>query len=430
MVSCRRCIYRIECRLVLTFELVRGDKAALRGLQDVAGPYLVQPTGPLRGPIVATSLTPATKTTLPTEATLPSDSRMRPVLWWAAFGIFFGCVAIYSVISWMTSPDFTPTPTGVTPIPSFIIWGNNIQQVGEAIGVILVLYYVVIRPWWRAGHITLDGTIVLAGAGVYWWDPIPNYFGPQVSYNSALLNRGSWSSHVPGWVSANGSRMPEPPLYAGLWYPIGFILIAILISFVMRTAKQRWPKMGNSSLILIALAVGMVLDLILEVIYVRLGTYVYPGAYKPLTIFYGHYYQFPLLCAVFSGLSFGIIGALRYFTNDKGQTFVEGGIAELRVLPWQRHVVRFLAIYGLFNVCCVLACSQYWWTSAHEQPWPKDILERSYFMNGICGAGTDVACPGGVIPITQRDTVHLNPENTLVVPPGASLPEPVPFKTK
>jgi hypothetical protein len=136
------------------------------------------------------------------------------------------------------------------------------------------------------------------------------------------------------------------------------------------------------------------------------------------------------LVSVVTGLAFGIIACLRYFVNDKGQTFVEGGIADLRVQPWQRNLVRFFAIYGLFILMGVLASSQYWWTSQHEGPWPKDILDRSYFMNGICGPDTDVACPGGAVPVTQRGTAHLSPNNTVVVPPGKSLPEPVPFATK
>jgi Spirocyclase AveC-like len=379
---------------------------------------------------VAATQSSATKATLPTEEALSSESRMRPVLWWAALGVFFLAVGVFSIVSWMASPDFTPTKTGVTPVPGYIIWGNNIQQVGEVIGAVLVIYFIVIRPWRRNGRISLDGMIVLAATCIYWWDPVPNYFGPTVSYNSALLNWGSWSSHIPGWVSANGSRMPEPPLYAGLWYIIGFVLLAMFINYVMRSAKRRWPKLGTSGLVLIAIASGILLDFVLEALYVRLGTYVYPGAYKPLTVFYGHYYQFPLLCAVFSGIAFGIISCLRYFTNDKGQTFVEGGIADLRVQPWQRSLVRFLAISGLFQLMGLMACTQYWWTSQHELPWPKGVLERSYFTNGLCGPDTDVACPGGVIPVTQRGTAHLSPNNTVVVPSGKSLPEPVPFATK
>lgn len=379
---------------------------------------------------MATSLSSAAKATSATEATLSSDSRMRPVLWWAAFGIFFGAVGMFSWISWMVSSDFTPTKPGVTPVPGYMTWANNIQQVGEVVGTVLIMYFMVIRRWRRDGHISLDGTIVLAATAMYWVDPLANYFGPTVSYNAAMPNWGSWSSHIPGWVSVNGSRMPEPPLYAGLWYPVGMILAAMFVNYVMRRAKRRWPKLGTSGLVLIAIASGMLLDFALEVLYVRLGQYAYPGAYRPLTIFYGHYYQFPLLVSVFTGTAFGIIACLRYFVNDKGRTFVEGGIADLRAQPWQRSLVRFFAIYGLLISMGLLASSQYWWTSQHEGPWPKDILERSYFMNGICGPGSDVACPGGVIPVTQRGTAHLSPNNTVVVPSGKSLPEPVPFVTK
>lgn len=376
------------------------------------------------------TVSPVTGTTSPTQATLSGDRPMRPVLWWAGFGIFFGAVGLFSVISWMLSADFTPTRPGVTPVPGYMVWANNIQQVGEVVGTVLVMWLVVIRPWRRNGHISLDGTIVLAATAMYWIDPLANYFGPAVSYNSQMLNWGSWSSHIPGWVSEKGSSMPEPPLYAGLWYPIGIILAAMFINYVMRRAKRRWPKLGTSGLALIAIAAGMFFDLALETAYVRLGQYVYPGAYRPLTLFYGNYYQFPLLVSGFTGTALGLIACLRYFVNDKGQTFVEGGIADLRAGPWQRHLVRFFAIYGFLILVGLFAQSQYWWSSQHQAPWPKDILERSYFMNGLCGTDTDIACPGGVVPVTQRGTAHLSPDQKVVVPSGKNLPQPVPFLTK
>jgi Spirocyclase AveC-like len=375
-------------------------------------------------------LSSAVKATSATEATLSSERRMRPVLWWAAVGVFFLAVAVFSWGSWILASDFTPIEPGVTPVPAHVVWGNYIQEVAGVVALLLVMYFIVIRPWRRDGHITLDGIIVLAATVLYWCDPLPNYFGPTHAYNSALLNWGSWGPHIPGWVSANGNHMLEPILYAGTWNGIGLIGLSMLFNSVMRRSKRRWPKLGKPGLILIAVALGIFFDFVIEMAYVRLGTYVYPGVFKPLTLFYGHHYQFPLLVAIFTGGSFGLIACIRYFTNDKGQTVVEGRIDDVGVQPWQRHLLRFLAIFGVFNVLAMIPCAQYWWTSQHEAPWPKDILERSYYMNGICGAGTDVACPGGVIPVIQRGTAHLSPDNTVVVPSDKSLPQPVPFLTK
>ena len=55
--------------------------------------------------------------------------------------------------------------------------------------------------------------------------------------------------------------------------------------------------------------------------------------------------------------------------------------------------------------------------------WAPSVIEKSYFTNGVCGDGTDFACPNGSAPIpVGKDQIHLRPDGTLAVPDGARLP--------
>jgi hypothetical protein len=59
----------------------------------------------------------------------------------------------------------------------------------------------------------------------------------------------------------------------------------------------------------------------------------------------------------------------------------------------------------------------------YSSPFPKDILDRSYFMDGLCGPGTSYACPGTNVPIPRRDSAHLDPAGNLIVPTKSCWPQ-------
>ena len=64
---------------------------------------------------------------------------------------------------------------------------------------------------------------------------------------------------------------------------------------------------------------------------------------KPLTLWYGHYYQFPIYEAVFSGLWWAALACLGYFLNDKGQTIAERGIDRVQVSTKRKAWIRWAA---------------------------------------------------------------------------------------
>jgi hypothetical protein len=86
--------------------------------------------------------------------------------------------------------------------------------------------------------------------------------------------------------------------------------------------------------------------------------------------------------------------------------------------------VLFFFLYNVANT----------WTATRSAEWPADLQKRSYLTNGLCGEGTDQACPGPVVPQFRNDnhdpnggSAHLDPNGNLVVPPNTTLPSMVPF---
>ncbi len=125
------------------------------------------------------SLTEAVQSTsAPRALSAMTERKIRPVLWWAALGVFLAGVAVFSMNSWISSPDFTRTPTGASPVPDFMRWNAYISQALGPIAAIPVVYFVLIRPWRRQGHISLDGTLLRAFWGVWWIEPIGNFSHP------------------------------------------------------------------------------------------------------------------------------------------------------------------------------------------------------------------------------------------------------------
>jgi hypothetical protein len=120
---------------------------------------------------------------------------------------------------------------------------------------------------------------------------------------------------------------------------------------------------------------------------------------------------------------------LRFFKNDRGETVVERGIGRHQPSSARAALIRFLAILGGVQVILLLTYHgpMLMWQSVHAGPWPKEIQERSYLTDHLCGAGSEQACPGPGIPIPRPGSPYLDPSGKLIVPPGVSLPTAVPY---
>jgi hypothetical protein len=161
----------------------------------------------------------------------------------------------------------------------------------------------------------------------------------------------------------------------------------------MAKFKARWPRTSNTTLILLGLGTGMLLDLVYEHVLISFQLMSYMGVVPELTLGFGTIYQFPVYEAVFFGGVVGFTGVVWYFKDDKGFTLAERGVEKLQIARSKglKTFVRFMALVGL------LQCALFFFYSLPMQlfsvnaaPFPNDV--PSYLRNGVCGPGTPYEC--------------------------------------
>jgi hypothetical protein len=295
---------------------------------------------------------------------------------------------------------------------------------------VFFLAWFVVKPLAREGRIPFDGLLVLAFLLLFWEDPLFDLFGFSATYASFLPNWGNWLSFVPGHLLPNAHRVAEGP-WQLTWYGSVLVGIVLLTNKFTRWIKHRRPQTSPAGLFFLTYAALVVFDVIFEETYIRvLGLYVFTNPIKSITLFYGHYYEFPLSEAVLFGGYMAGMGWLRYARDDKGEWSIERGISRLRVGRKTKTLLRFLAIYGCASLVEITFCLSISFLGLFGSGTPRDILTRSYFTNFICGAQTNYACPTASTGIDRPNAIHLGPNGKLFVPATAVLPREVPFATK
>jgi hypothetical protein len=263
---------------------------------------------------------------------------------------------------------------------------------------------------------------------VIWLDPGPSYFSLYHDYNTEFFNLGGWAASIPGWSTPNGAHIAQPIIWDFGAYLCTFCAGVFIANWLMRKAKARWPRLGSVGLVIGSFLFFFLLDLIAEVAWIRTGAYQYGSTIKSLTLFSGHWYQFPVYESFWVAVLWTMWSSVRYFRNGKGQTLVERGIDKVRTTPKRKQLLRFIALVGVLNVIYLIGyVMPMWYFTIKSDPWPADTQGRSYFTNGLCGAGTTFACgvQGGPIPV-GTNSIHLDPNGKIIVPQGLQLPTEVP----
>ena len=346
-----------------------------------------------------------------------------PVKWWAGVGVAFLALFAYLWIAWLLFGNTDRTPAGPSEMAGGIKASVIAWQFIFPAGLVWCAWVWIIKPWRAEGRIGVDGLMCLGMLTMYWQDLVPNMFKTTFVYNSSMINWGSWGNFVPGWIAPNGEKFAEPLIFAFPSY-IAMVMPGMAIGcWAMRKLSARRPQMGKVGLAATCFGVLAAIDVFVEPLWLMLGLYSYVGPIRSLTIFYGHYYQFPLYEAVIWPLAWTLMACLRYFRDDQGRTVVERGVDKLRVVGWKKTGVRFLAYAGVFNVILLFFYNGPMAViGIMGDTWPKDVAERSYFHQQLCGPGTDYACPTLGTPLPHHNSASITPEGDLVIPDGTVLP--------
>jgi hypothetical protein len=327
----------------------------------------------------------------------------RPVLWWAGAGIVLLAFQVVVLARWGFGSNFKSTGPGPDVLPAWQSAVFTALQIGIPVAAMALLYLWVIRPWRRHGFLTTDAMIALAASTVFFWDLVMNYTSVSLFYNSHLINRGAWANGAwPTWTSPGANNLPEPLLIVPPAYTALVFSQVIVILWLLRKVKARWPGLGVAG-VLLTIVVGLTLsDTLVEGLVLRTGVYAYPGGIRAITLFAGETYQIPLSETVlFGGFSLGAIACLSYFRDDRGQTVVERGIDTLKLSFKGKQAVKFLAIYGAIHLgFVVLYLVPQQWFGTHSDPFPAGY--PSYMVNHMCVSGANgQTCPGPGVPMPR-----------------------------
>jgi len=353
-----------------------------------------------------------------------ASKRTRAISWWAAVGFVFLAFAAYLIVAWIASGEPQRVPTGPTPLPTYMKISLGIQQWGLFAGMLALIWFKAIRPKLRSGTVPFDGLMVISFALMWWSDPLYNYFTPGFNYNAYFINLGSWVGHVPGWMSPNATQIPQPLVWLPGVYTCAFFLMVVIVNWIFRMLRRRWPTISPASMWLLAFVPMMVVGTLWEASFMVMGSHTYASAIRAFALNPGKYYEFPVYQGITASLLYTTWGAMRYFRDDRGRSFAERGLDQLNVSARLKGWMRFFAVSGaITGIFFVLYHIPNAMIALRGDAWPDDVQKRSYFVTKMCGAASDVACPDPRLPFPRGDnSVRLSPNGTLVVPKGVTVP--------
>ena len=171
-------------------------------------------------------------------------------------------------------------------------------------------------------------------------------------------------------------------------------------------------SINNVKLAVIGVFATMVFDTVLEILLIRVtGIYAYPGSIRSLSLWGGHWYQFPIYEGLLFGGWWGLVTVLLYFKDDKGLTWVERGVEKMDMCKnsnFRKGMVRAVAVVGF---CQLVELLIYVFPMSiitmNADPFPEDTPAYFTVGTGMCGPGTGQACPRPDLPIQRRNDLEV-----------------------
>jgi hypothetical protein len=219
-------------------------------------------------------------------------------------------------------------------------------------------------------------------------------------------------------MSPHPDKTPQPLIWLPAVYMCAFFAMVLIANWIMRRLYAWRPQLSIPAVWVITFIPMMIAGTLWEATFMRLGSHSYAGAIRSLALNSGTFYEFPVYQGITASILYTTWAAMRFYRDGQGRSFAERGIGRLRGGTRAEGWVRFFAISGAITVIFFLGYHiPNMMISLEGGAWPKSVQQRSYFTSGLCGPGTDNACPGPRIPIPRGDTsLRVAPDGRLVVP--------------
>ena len=131
----------------------------------------------------------------------PRPLKFLPVNYWAFAGALISAFMAYVMIRWVTGPYFKEVDPGPTPVPDWMKVSPIAWQVIMPTIWLFLVYRFIVKPWRAERKIGVDGLFIIAGTTIVFQDGMSNWSAQWITYNSYLVNWGSWYNDVPGWMA-------------------------------------------------------------------------------------------------------------------------------------------------------------------------------------------------------------------------------------
>lgn len=209
---------------------------------------------------------------------------MRPNAIFATLGGLFLACQLWVFVRWAAAGDARPVAS--TAPPTAVTW--TLQAVVLLVAVVFT--GVVVRQCRRAGHITFDAALLLGYFLSFWQSPLVNYEKLALVVTPRSINVMTWGPYIPGWDSPNPRSQPETLLGIS---GAGFVALMTWVwiqAWLTGVIARRRPDWTWHRLLPASLLAGLVVDFLIESIWMNTGFYSYTVAPTPLTPLHGHWF--------------------------------------------------------------------------------------------------------------------------------------------
>ncbi|KAK6532109.1 hypothetical protein TWF694_003271 [Orbilia ellipsospora] len=303
-----------------------------------------------------------------------SYSEISPATAFAAIGLFWVLISLRVFALWVSSPEFQPAPilppdkpTAPEKFALNLFHGQNV-----VLACAMVFLYVVIplranpvprrvrdpsEP--RRENIWLNSRLMLGGVFCMFTDSYLNAYDYVFAWNSNAVNFGSWAKFMPFGDPNASSRygigvLWVIPVY--MYFCCGSMILGGKVFDFIRKMNPRANTLGLLTILCIW-GFQFCLDFVIQIATLRYtSAYAFAKTYKPLTLFAGDRYQYPIYNSISVAClttAFTYLGLIHRMELGARISLVERGYSEW---PQTFHsTVRTLAIVG-FCVLNTLLC--------------------------------------------------------------------------